>query len=159
QVEAGLGSGWLYKVGGFGQGGEGVGAVGQGAILQPERAYHLECRGKGSVVKLPVGGVDVLTQTLPAGLPSREVGVFIRSKFDVVLKNFRVQTQKPTAFVVMQFSSPFNELYTEVVKPVCKELSIDAFRADDTYGPGLIIADVVKQIDEAKVIIAEISPI
>lgn len=40
----------------------------------------------------------------------------------------------------------------------CQEFGIRATRADETYGPGIIIADVVRQIDEARLVIAEISP-
>lgn len=58
----------------------------------------------------------------------------------------------------MQFSSPYNELYEQVISRVCNEFGVDARRADDTYGPGLIIADIARQIDEAKLIIAEITP-
>jgi nucleoside 2-deoxyribosyltransferase len=35
---------------------------------------------------------------------------------------------------------------------------VDAKRADEVYGPGVIIADIVKQIVESKLIIAEITP-
>jgi hypothetical protein len=58
----------------------------------------------------------------------------------------------------MQFTSPYNELYSEVIKPICNEFGIESIRADETYGPGLILADVIRQIDEAKFIIAEITP-
>jgi hypothetical protein len=58
----------------------------------------------------------------------------------------------------MQFSTPYNELYEEVVKPVCGEFHIESVRADESYGPGLIIADILQKIDEAKIVIAEITP-
>ncbi len=31
-------------------------------------------------------------------------------------------------------------------------------RADETYGPGLIIADITKEISESRIVIAEVSP-
>ena len=58
----------------------------------------------------------------------------------------------------MQFSSPYNELYSHVVKDVCDELEIDAVRADEMYGPGIIIKDIIDQIAESQIIIADISP-
>lgn len=58
----------------------------------------------------------------------------------------------------MQFTKPYNELYVEVVKPICEEFQIASLRADETYGPGLIIADVVKQITESRLVVAEITP-
>ncbi len=58
----------------------------------------------------------------------------------------------------MQFTKPFNELYSEVIQPVCKEFEIISLRADETYGPGLIIIDIARQIIEAKIVLAEITP-
>lgn len=60
--------------------------------------------------------------------------------------------------MVMQFSTPYNELYSEVVKPVCDAFNIDSVRGDEAYGPGIILADIARQIIEAKVVIAEITP-
>jgi nucleoside 2-deoxyribosyltransferase len=36
-------------------------------------------------------------------------------------------------------------------------MGLQAHRADETYSPGLIIADIVKQISESKIVIAEIT--
>lgn len=58
----------------------------------------------------------------------------------------------------MQFTAPYNELFSDVIVPICEELGLSAVRADETYGPGLIIADIAREIIEAKVIIAEITP-
>jgi hypothetical protein len=69
-----------------------------------------------------------------------------------------VVSEVANVFVVMEFASPFNELHHEVLKTVCGKLGLKAVRADETYGPGLIIADIEKQIDEAKFVIAEITP-
>ncbi|GBE30257.1 hypothetical protein BMS3Bbin04_01289 [bacterium BMS3Bbin04] len=58
----------------------------------------------------------------------------------------------------MQFSSPYNELYSEVVHPICNEFNIQCKHADETYGPGVIINDIIRQITESRLVIAEISP-
>ena len=78
---------------------------------------------------------------------------------DIIIRDFDVLSEKPVAFIIMQFSTPFNELYEGVIRPVCSDLGVRAVRADDAYGPGLIIADVVRQIDESKIVVAEISPL
>ena len=57
----------------------------------------------------------------------------------------------------MQFSTPYNELYDEVIAPICDQSKIKAIRADQIYGPEIIIADIMKQINESKIVIAEIS--
>jgi len=64
------------------------------------------------------------------------------------------------AFVVMQFNTPeYEELYRDVIKPVCESMGLNPFRASDTYSPGLVVADIARQIAESRVIIAEITPV
>jgi hypothetical protein len=59
---------------------------------------------------------------------------------------------------VMQFSSPYNEVYSHVIKDTCVDFNIDAVRGNEIYGPGIIIKDVVDRISQSQVVIADISP-
>ncbi|HUX59540.1 MAG TPA: hypothetical protein VMV77_21385 [Bacteroidales bacterium] len=127
--------------------------------LQIDKEYHVEIEMKGSKVSLKVDGILVLTTKLPFNLPMSQVGLWCQSFGDIHIKNFNVEKEQPKAFVVMQFSSPYNELYEDVIKTVCEDFNLDVVRADETYGPGLILADITKQIYESRLIIAEISPI
>jgi hypothetical protein len=133
-------------------------AIGDPQSLKPKHNYHVDVKVRGSLVNLLVNGVEVSSIILPAPLPRTQTGIWCRDHSKITVLNFKVEIEPPRAFVVMQFSSPYNELYREVVKPVCAEFGIAAVRADETYGPGLIIADVARQIDEANFIIAEITP-
>jgi len=58
----------------------------------------------------------------------------------------------------MQFTSEFNTLYEEVIKPTCRSFGFEVIRADDNYNSGLIIDDIVRSIREASVVIADITP-
>ena len=69
-----------------------------------------------------------------------------------------ISASPPSAFVVMQFTSPFNELYAEVIGPVCAEHGIEAYRASDIYRPGVVIQDIIQGLGEAQVVIADITP-
>jgi hypothetical protein len=132
--------------------------IGDRANLRAGQEYSVKVNVRGSRVNLIVDNVNVTSVNLPWSLPTSQVGIFCRSKNYVTVSNFSLETQKPKAFVVMQFTSPYNELYTDVIKSVCQDFGIDVIRADEDYGPGVIIADVAKQIVESKVIIAEITP-
>src|SRR5215831_1488595 len=123
-----------------------------------EKKFKLKVILKGSQIILSIDGVDIGSVVLPFNIPQGQVGLFFKSKNNVTVENFNVVSEIPKAFIVMQFSQPFNELYDCVVKPICDELKIDPRRADETYGPGLIIADIMKKIDESKVVIADITP-
>lgn len=127
--------------------------------LKPDVAYDVKVAVRGVDVILEVDGVQVAKATLPTPLNEpRQVGLFCLGEHDIIISNFKADVSRPKAFIVMQFSSPYNELYSHVIKDVCQEFSIEPIRADEIYGPGIIIKDVVDQIAESQVIIADISP-
>jgi len=131
---------------------------GDRANLEANRDYSLLVNVVGSRLTLTVDGVDVIMTILPF-LPSQgQAGIWCLDVKPVHISDFSVVSEKPTAFVIMQFTKPYNELYSEVIKPVCRQEGVFSERADEAYGPGLIVADIAKKIYEAKVIVAEISP-
>jgi hypothetical protein len=133
-------------------------AGGDGKNLVPGRRYRLQAHLRGSRATLSVDGVVVAAATLPFSLPPSQAGLWCRGLHDITIDDFVVISETPRVFVVMQFGSPFDALHHEVLKTVCKEFGLEAIRADETYGPGVIIADVEKKIQEAKFIIADITP-
>ncbi len=58
----------------------------------------------------------------------------------------------------MQFSAPYNELFTQVIKPICREFGIEVEREDEAYGPGVIMQDIIRTMIESSMIVAEITP-
>jgi hypothetical protein len=65
---------------------------------------------------------------------------------EVIVKDIHVERHSPQAFVVMQFTEVYNELYSEVIKPTCESYGYQCIRADDVYTNGLIIEDIIKYI-------------
>ena len=127
--------------------------------LQAGTTYLLAVRLQGSSVVLEVDGVEVAATGLPAAPNQpRQIGVFAVSENQVHISGFGADTERPTAFIVMQFSSPYNEVYSDVIKQMCDECRIDALRADEIYGPGIIVKDVIDRISKSQVVIADISP-
>lgn len=132
---------------------------GDRANLRPGVSYDVGVHVQGSNVALEVGGVQVAVATLPyAPNQPRQVGLFIVSPSHVKVAAFSADIERPKAFIVMQFSSPYNEVYSHVIKDVCEEFRLDAIRADEIYGPGIIIKDVIDRIAQSQVVIADISP-
>lgn len=132
---------------------------GDRANLKPGRTYKLEVQLRGATVMLHVDGVAVGSAEVasPQGRP-RQVGVFCKADHRVIVRNFSAEGAKPKAFVVMQFSGEYEDVYQDVVKEVCKAYEVTALRADDVAGPGLIIADIVREIATSQLIIADITP-
>ena len=133
--------------------------VGDRANLKANVPYDISISLIGSNISLDVDGVQVITATLPTpNNQPRQVGIFCCNSSNIIITNFRVKTERPRVFIVMQFSSPYNEVYSDVIKSACEEFSVEAVRADEIYGPGMIIQDVTDRIVESQVIIADISP-
>lgn len=126
--------------------------------IKPHRPYEFEIRSTGSRISLLLDGVRVLETNLPFSLPHGQAGIWAMGTEDIAFSRFTVLPEKPKLFVIMQFTNPFNELYSDVVVPVGTEAGFSVIRADETYGPGLIIADIERQIFEAKAIVADITP-
>jgi hypothetical protein len=133
--------------------------VGDRTNLRAGTTYELTVRLHGSNLVLEVDGVEVAATGLPAAPNQpRQVGVFAVSEAQVQVSNFAANIERPMAFIVMQFSSPYNEVYSDVIRKLCEESGIDPVRADEIYGPGIIIKDVVDRIAKSQVVIADISP-
>ena len=58
----------------------------------------------------------------------------------------------------MQFTEPYNSIYQEIIKPVCEEMKLSVYRADEVYKPGIILKDIIEGLLESEVIIADITP-
>ncbi|MCK7110283.1 hypothetical protein L8P34_01755 [Enterobacter kobei] len=86
------------------------------------------------------------------------IGLNIYGSSAVEINNIEVYDKKPKVFVVMQFDSKFNDLYTEVIKPVCNEYGLDVTRADESTNNGSIIRDILAELVESTLIIADITP-
>jgi len=157
-VSVGLGgAGSMYSIRSFAGNWTNHSLAGEYTNLKPNKVYRVEVEFKGSTVTLKVDGINVLISKLPFNLPISQTGLWCQSEDDISIKNFTVKKESPKVFVVMQFSSPYNELYEDVIKKVCKDFDLNVIRADETFGTGLILADIIKQINESRLIIAEIS--
>lgn len=133
-------------------------ASGDGKNLRSGKVYRLEVTLAGSKVNLSVDGVNIFTTVLPHTLQQSQVGIWCQSYHDIIIHSYDVSAELPKAFIVMQFKSPYNELYNEVIKCVCKEMGFKAIRVDECFNSSMVISDIVNLIAESKVIIAEITP-
>ncbi|AYL97371.1 hypothetical protein [Mucilaginibacter celer] len=113
---------------------------------------HIE----GSLIKLFINDIFFCEANLSTKESPIEFSLI--SDADFTLHNIKLTTSTPKLFVVMQFSSEYNELYNEVIKPVSEKLRFDCIRGDEFYAGTPILLDITKSIKEATAIIAEITP-
>lgn len=61
-------------------------------------------------------------------------------------------------FVLSPFSEPFNTIFRDHIKPIVEQgNAFTCIRADDIYGNKPIIEDIWKSINEAKIVVAELT--
>lgn len=131
---------------------------GERASLQGDHPYDVEVSINGRRLSLSVSGIRVITHTLPELPEIGHVGLFASSDADVTFEQVAVSARPQSAFVVMQFTPQFDELFEDVIRPVCQEMAIEAIRASDIYRPGIIMQDIIQELAESQVVIADITP-
>jgi len=135
-----------------------LGAAGSNQNIVIGREYEVEMRMHGQKVRLFVDGIKVVEHQIPRPLSGDQVGYYAWGPGPVEFRSMIVDAARPKVFVVMQFGDPYDGLYTDVIKPVADEMGLYAFRGDDVYKPGIILQDIIRDIVEAEIIIAEITP-
>ncbi|KAA0248971.1 MAG: hypothetical protein EDX89_24385 [Acidobacteria bacterium] len=157
-LTAGLGAGGLFSVRGFIGSWQHLASAGDRSNLKSGLDYTVSVSLAGSHLALTVDNVEVIRTTLPIVPPEGQVGVWCSDVSPIHIAGFNVSPRRPRAFVVMQYSKPYNELFSEVLSPVCESEGVDAERADDVAGPGMILTDIARQISDAHFVVAEITP-
>jgi hypothetical protein len=120
------------------------------------KEHNFKIAVTGSLISLFVNNIKVSESS--QDIRKGQLKFFISSSKEVKIKNLKIASIKPKAFIVMQFSEEFNKLYSEVIKPICEEYGLECERADEFYTSTPIIADIVTSIIECSLIIAEITP-
>lgn len=129
---------------------------GSNGQLEKGKKYSLCFSLNGNVLSFLVNEVPTLTYTKLRAADGI-CGIFTCSEADVTIKNVNIQYEKPTAFSIMKFEKDFDELYQEVITPTCERFGYNCIRADKCYTTSAIIKDIVKEISNASLIIADIT--
>lgn len=127
--------------------------------LKANQIYNARVTIQGSRARFYLDNVEVLDTILPFPIPPSQVGFWCFDDAHIEISNLKVTSGKGRVFVIMQFSSPFNEIYEDVIKKVVEtNFHLEVRRADEIYGPGVIMADIINDIVEAEFVIAEVTP-
>lgn len=133
-----------------------LGGSGNSDNLEIGKEYDVKISVDGSIVRLFINEIQVAYCIHE--IRQNQLQIVFRSTDEIIVRDFKVTKVKPKAFVVMQFTEEYNELYNEVIKPVCEDYGLECERADDYYTTNMIIEDIVTSITSASVVIAEITP-
>ena len=131
---------------------------GNASLLENETWYDVEVELRGRNVTLTVDRILVINETLSYPPSGAQTGLFASGSGEVQFSEYRVDGSRPKAFVVMQFEETYDNLYREVIRPVCEKSGFQVERADDVFRPGTILQDIISGLRDSDVVIAEVSP-
>lgn len=133
-------------------------ATGARENLRANRDYLLELRVQGQELRMLIDDVPVVQHLLSRPLEGKQVGLIAAGSSTISFSDFEVKANRPRAFVAMQFSEPFDTFYREVILPQAEHAGFQVVRIDEKDGPGVIFQDMQREIEQAGIVIAEISP-
>jgi hypothetical protein len=136
-------------------------SAGDRSNLKANQEYTFDILIKGTRVILKIDGVKIFDTNISKPFTKQQIGIYCASQGEIEISDFDLVDKNSRVFTIMKFSSPFNEVYQDVIKPICtsSDFKLDVKRADETYGPGLIINDIIRDIELSKIIIADITPV
>lgn len=129
---------------------------GEPQTFEINKTYKVKIIVTGSIISLYVNGIFIVAAS--ENIRNGQLQFALYGATEIKVSNIKVKPSKAKAFVVMQFTEAYNQLYLEVIKPVCEKFGLEVERADEFYTSTPIIKDIEKSIRNASVIIAEITP-
>ena len=125
--------------------------------LEHGKDYVMQVNLAGQRVTIQVDGVPVVDHLLSRPLEGKQAGLIAAGARKVSFSSFEVADSRPKAFVAMKFEEPYDTLYREVISKQA-ERDFEVVRIDEKAGPGVIFQDIQREIEQADVVIAEITP-
>ena len=133
-----------------------LGFAGGLATRDPKVPVQMKVDITGSRVRLYID--DVLAAEANKTIVKSALQFRVDGHYGARIDQLVVRPRQMTAFVVMQFTDEYNDLYTEVIEPTCLAFGFKANRVDNMYSNGLILEDILQQLNESSVVIADITP-
>lgn len=124
----------------------------------PMNKFDIKLHLMGSFLELYINGIKVLASVIPFIVNRTQVGIWVKSKGKVFIRDFKTDYVRPEIFVVSQFGGDYDILYNEVIKPVCEELKYNPMRGDEAVSCTLILNDIITSIRNSAIVIADITP-
>jgi hypothetical protein len=126
--------------------------------LRRDHDYLLELKIIGQEMRMMVDDVPVLQHLLSRPLEGKQVGLIAAGGNSISFSDFTVVPLRPRAFVAMEFTEPYDTFYREVIQQQAETAGFEVVRIDEKAGPGVIFQDIQREIEQAEIVIAEITP-
>ncbi|MGE5754306.1 MAG: hypothetical protein ACM35G_01115 [Planctomycetaceae bacterium] len=132
----------------------GIVADGSGDSLAVGSRFLIQVSCLGNRIKLFDNGVTQLS--VLDGTFNSELNGFHTWRTIVEFKEREVEADPPASFVIMPFASEFDEVYL-VIRETVEQHDFRCVRADQQFLSGTIIEGVFGQIEEANLIVADLT--
>lgn len=133
-------------------------AAGNISNLVAERIYGIQIILDGQRVQFSVDGVRVIDYDRLVTPTGTGIGLFsFRGTGQATFGPINIDDRCPNAFIAMPFSEPYNEVYTDALRPTIEAIGYEPVRVDELSHPGVILNDIWAQITEASAVIAEVT--
>ena len=133
-------------------------SAGNIANLVPNRAYKARIVLDGQRIQLIIDDIKVLDYDRLQSGTGAGLGLFsFRGSHESIFGPMVIDDRRPNAFIAMQFSEPYNEVYRDALRPLIEEIGYEAVRVDEISQPGIILNDIWSRLTQASVVIAEVS--
>lgn len=124
----------------------------------PKKNYHIKVEFYGSVLLLYIDSIKVISSVLRIPLQRTNVGLRTVSRYNINILNYKINPHVAKVFVISQFGGEYDILYHDVIKPVCSNYGLGVDRGDETVLDSLILNDIIISIQNAELIIVDITP-
>lgn len=131
---------------------------GDPSMLKDNVAIDMSVRVKGTEIAILINGVVGTIVDYPFPLPRSQIGFVCQDFHNIKVTHFQYLSEKPTAFVVMAFKSPYYDIYSHVISQICTEFDLTPIIANEVNGPGMIIMDIIRDIRRSSIVIADVTP-
>lgn len=150
-------AGKTYGLGAITRGqGKTISTAGEGSQPPINEWTRFRVRVRGSQLEFFINDIRVVEGNV--SIQRAQLEVLLGGVGKIELRNIHIESVRPVAFVVMQFSAEYTALYKDVIAPVCEEFGYQVIRGDNVYTNGLIIEDITRSIRECSIVIADITP-
>ena len=126
--------------------------------IESYREYKIRITLDGQRVQVYTDDVKVIDYNRLISSSGTGIGLFtFKGSLDVSFGPLIINDRRPNAFVAMQFSQPYNDVYSDAIRPLVEEIGYEVVRVDEISQPGIILNDIWSQLTEASVVIAEVT--
>ena len=119
---------------------------------------HIEVEIMPSYLRLIIDGVEIFSVNLMNSIRRTSIGIWASGGRRITFTDCDINSQLPEIFIISQFGDIYDQLYDGVIKPLCDKNNIKPIRADEISNSSVILDDIIKYIQTANIIIADITP-